>query len=79
MIEFELGKRASNVVNESWNTWEQLTEELAASLNCTQIRESEINRLETKDVELEEYLEIMDEGDKNKELIIILLVGELQE
>jgi chromosome segregation ATPase len=60
-------------------TRERLVEELTTSLNISQRRDDEIKSLENKVVELEEHLELMEEGDTNKEQIILSLEGELQQ
>jgi len=79
LVGIEAGNDDTEVADDLRNTRERLVKELTTSLNLSQKREGEIQRLEGKVFELKEHLELMEEGDTNKEQIILSLEGELQQ
>ncbi|MGK3758832.1 MAG: hypothetical protein ACI8RD_011149 [Bacillariaceae sp.] len=79
MVGNEAENNDTDVADGLRKTRERLVEELTTSLNISQRRDDEIQSLENKVVELEEHLELMEEGDTNKEQIILSLEGELQQ
>ena len=79
LVEIEAENNDTDVSDGLRNTRERLVDELTTSLNISERRDDEIQTLESKIVDLEEHLELMEEGDTNKEQIILSLEGELQQ
>ena len=79
LVEIEAETNDTDVSDGLSNTRERLVDELTTSLNISERRDDEIQTLESKIVDLEEHLELMEEGDTNKEQIILSLEGELQQ
>jgi chromosome segregation ATPase len=79
LVEIEAENNDTDVADGLRNTRERLVDELTTSLNISRRRDDEIQTLEGKIVDLEEHLELMEEGDTNKEQIILSLEGELQQ